>query len=103
MLVLSSRYPYPVRGGDKLRLHEICKALSRHYSLTLLSLSHSRKNPAPSDENAEIFDDIIVVHLPLYQSCLRSLIALASREPLQVAYYRSAEYKNKLKNLLNDK
>lgn len=38
LLVLTPRFPYPVIGGDKLRVYHLCRVLSRHYSLTLLSL-----------------------------------------------------------------
>ena len=37
ILVLTSRFPYPVIGGDRLRIYEVCKELSKKYSLTLAS------------------------------------------------------------------
>ncbi|HAP1461403.1 TPA: glycosyl transferase family 1, partial [Escherichia coli] len=38
ILVLTPRFPFPVIGGDRLRIYKICKELSKHYDLTLLSL-----------------------------------------------------------------
>ncbi|EPJ5086310.1 glycosyl transferase family 1, partial [Escherichia coli] len=38
ILVLTPRFPYPVIGGDRLRIYKICEELSKRYSLTLLSL-----------------------------------------------------------------
>ena len=42
ILVLTPRFPFPVIGGDRLRIYKICKELSKHYDLTLLSLCDKR-------------------------------------------------------------
>ena len=52
ILVITPRFPYPVIGGDRLRIYEICKELSRKYSLTLVSLCESNEEmtyPIPDD------------------------------------------------------
>lgn len=43
ILVLTPRFPFPVIGGDRLRIYKICKELSKHYDLTLLSLCDKRE------------------------------------------------------------
>ncbi|EAA7984254.1 glycosyl transferase family 1, partial [Salmonella enterica] len=41
ILILTPRFPYPVVGGDRLRIYRICKELSKYYTLDLLSLCDS--------------------------------------------------------------
>ena len=38
ILILTSRYPFPVVGGDRLRIYYLSKYLSNSFDITLLSL-----------------------------------------------------------------
>lgn len=99
LLILTPRYPYPVIGGDRLRIYFICKVLSAHFRLTLLSLCESESemtSPLPEDG---VFDRIERVHLPKWRSRLNSLMALPTRTPLQNAYYRSPEFRKRIRVL----
>ncbi|MBU3977049.1 glycosyltransferase [Propionicimonas sp.] len=92
LLVLTSRFPYPVVGGDRLRLYRLCVELAKDHQLTLLSLCDD-----PSELTAEVPADGVFVHverfyLPKWRSWLNSLLAIPGRTPLQVAYYRSAPF-----------
>ncbi len=88
LLVLTPRYPYPVVGGDRLRIYQLCKALSAHYRLTLLSLCESRAEMAMPLPNDGVFTSIERLYLPRWRSWLNCLTALPREVPLQVAYYR---------------
>lgn len=92
LLVLTSRYPYPVVGGDRLRLYRICVELAKDHDLTLLSLCDDRADlnaPVPADG---VFAHVERFYRPTWRSWLASLIAIASRTPLQVAYYRDRPF-----------
>jgi glycosyltransferase involved in cell wall biosynthesis len=100
ILVITPRYPYPVVGGDRLRIYEICRELSRYHELTLLSLCESR-----SELNARlpcdgIFSNIERVFLPKWRSILNVLMAIPTNIPLQIAYYKSDKFAEKLTALL---
>jgi glycosyltransferase involved in cell wall biosynthesis len=91
--VLSPRDPYPVIGGDRLRVHRIACELARRYDLTLLTFCGSKREreaPLPADS---AFKRVQRIVLPKWRSYLNALAALPSAEPLQVAYYRSAEFR----------
>ncbi len=93
ILVLTSRYPYPVIGGDRLRIYQICKLLAAEHDLTLLCLCESPAeldSPLPDDG---VFRAVHRHYLPRWQSWLNCLAALPTRTPLQVAYYRSEAFK----------
>ncbi|WP_035512152.1 glycosyltransferase [Paraburkholderia nodosa] len=92
LLVLTPRLPYPVIGGDKLRIYHLCKALSRQYSLTLLSLCESREEVDCELPDDGVFDRVERVFLSKARSYVNTLLALPTRTPLQVAYYRSRAF-----------
>ncbi|EEU9219099.1 glycosyl transferase family 1, partial [Escherichia coli] len=58
ILVLTPRFPYPVIGGDRLRIYKICEELSKRYSLTLLSLCENNDEMSYHPDDG-VFTDII--------------------------------------------
>ncbi|RQV18490.1 glycosyltransferase [Burkholderia cenocepacia] len=100
LLVLTPRFPYPVIGGDKLRIYHLCKVLSRHYSLTLLSLCESPDELRVELPDDGVFDRVERVFLSRARSYVNTLLALPTRTPLQVAYYRSRAFEAAVSRLL---
>ena len=99
ILVLTPRYPFPVIGGDKLRIYKICQELSKYYDLTLLTLIDDIQDlTIPHDE--EVFKYVHKIYLPKIKSFFNVLLALPTSTPLQVAYYKSDNFKQKLNELL---
>ncbi len=99
MLVLTSRYPYPVVGGDRLRLYRLCVELAKDHELTLLALCDD-----PADLSAPVPDDGVFAHVERFyrstwRSWVASLLAIPGHTPLQVAYYRSAAFNARAREL----
>lgn len=92
ILVLTPRYPYPVIGGDRLRIFEICRELSKKYSVTLLSLCETQTEMEMENPSDGVFSSVYKVFLPKWKSYLNCLLALPTTKPLQVAYYNSSEF-----------
>ena len=92
ILVLTSRYPYPIIGGDRLRIYHICKALSRRYELTLASLCDrpAELRHRPTDH---VFRAIHRVYLPRWRSYGNVMRAVLNGTPLQLAYYQSSRFR----------
>jgi glycosyltransferase involved in cell wall biosynthesis len=102
LLVLTPRYPYPVIGGDRLRIYQVCRALARVYRLTLLSLCEERTEmtmPLPEDG---VFHRVERVFLPKWRSWLNCAIALPGSTPLQVAYYRHRGFRERAIALMRE-
>jgi glycosyltransferase involved in cell wall biosynthesis len=93
LLVITPRYPYPVVGGDRLRIYELCRYLSRFYSLTLLSLCETLGEMNSDIPDDRVFNTVHRVYLPKWRSYLNAAVGYFSKEPLQVAYYRSHEFR----------
>ena len=92
ILVLTPRLPYPLIGGDKLRIYHICKDLSRKgHSVTLISFVQNRDEEtyATTHEDASIFKQIIPVMKSKSSSYVSSVMGIAGTLPLQVYYYSS--------------
>lgn len=100
ILVLCPRFPYPVIGGDRLRIYQLCRELSKAFDVSLLSLCETRDEiqyPLPDDG---VFSLVERVYLPKWRSYLNCAAALPSRRPLQVAYYSCKGFERKLLELL---
>lgn len=100
ILVLTSRLPYPVIGGDKLRIYNICDYLNKAgYKLTLVSFVENDAEEKLSKEAAEgdIFFKILTVKLPKYRSYINSFCGLFGKNPLQISYY----FSKKMMRLVN--
>jgi glycosyltransferase involved in cell wall biosynthesis len=102
ILVLTPRFPYPVIGGDRLRIYNVCKELAKDFSLTLLSMCESKEELAMPIPDDGVFARVERVMLPKWRSLLNVMLALPTATPLQIAYYRSAEFRAKLDELLPD-
>ena len=102
LLVLTPRLPYPVIGGDRLRIYQVCRALSARFSLTLLSLCETREEMVCAISNDGVFDRVERVLLTKARSYLNTLMVLPTPTPLQVGYYRSAAFQEAVNRLLPD-
>ena len=102
LLVVAPRYPYPIVGGDRIRIYYICQALAEHFDLTLLSFCETKSElhaPLPNDS---VFKKIERVYLPKWKSWINCLLALKSDRPLQVAYYTSKFFSQRINELAKE-
>lgn len=102
VLVVTPRYPYPVVGGDRLRIYYLCSELSRHADLTLLSLCDTEEQLRAPLPNDGIFKRVERLYMPKWRSRLNVLLALPGATPLQVAYYRNPLFKRRIEELMAD-
>lgn len=93
ILVITPRYPYPVIGGDRLRIYEVCKELAKSYELTLVSLCESQSEFTHEVPNDGVFSSVHRCYLPRWKSYLNCLLSMPTSKPLQVAYYESRKFK----------
>jgi glycosyltransferase involved in cell wall biosynthesis len=91
LLFVTSRFPYPPVGGDRLRAFHLARLLARHYEVELLSLG-----PEPVDQAtlqaflaATGVARARAIDQPRWRSLTGAATALLTGQPLQVGYFRS--------------
>lgn len=93
ILYLTSRLPWPLDKGDKLRAYHQIRQLSERHEVYLFSLTD--KNPSSEDleELRAITKDVKTYKLKTGVRLIRLLFALVSRRPFQLHwfYQRSAQ------------
>jgi polysaccharide biosynthesis protein PslH len=99
-LFFANRVPYPPYRGDKLKIYNLAKRLSKQHELHLLTFAQSKEDLSYKAELEKIFTKVHFVYLPKWQSALNCLAALWNATPLQVLYFRSAAMMQKLAEVL---
>ena len=88
ILVLLSRFPYPLEKGDKLRAFHQIKELSKKHEIILIALSDEKVEKKSIEILSEFCSKIEVIRLPklmIYWNLLMQL--LFTNKSLQVAYF----------------
>jgi len=98
ILVLTPRYPYPTHSGEKIRIHHMSRILAEEHTVTLLSFTDTPKSDL-ADPEPGIYDHVETVYLPWWRSWLQALLAVPTRTPIQVAYYRSSKFRGAVRRL----
>ena len=100
IIYVNPQFPYPILQGNQMTAMNRLKYLSKHHSITLISLHSDKKGI--DDEIAYLkpyCEKIISIYHPKWKSLLTILLNfLFSKTPIQALYYKS----NKLSSTLND-
>jgi glycosyltransferase involved in cell wall biosynthesis len=87
ILVLASRFPYPPIGGEKLRLFNIIKHLSRDFRVELCALYASEKEIEDAAHMSRYCDRLHLIRIPRHKRIWNALAGAWRSRPLQVSYY----------------
>jgi sugar transferase (PEP-CTERM/EpsH1 system associated) len=98
ILFLTSRFPYPAIGGDKLRAFNIIKYLAKQHEITALSLYEKSTDLNELANFKNYVYDVITFKIPPFFSYLKSFIGLFSTLPVQTHYY----FSSKIKKFINE-
>ncbi|MFY0643092.1 MAG: glycosyltransferase [Bacteroidia bacterium] len=101
ILFVANRFPYPPFRGDKLKIYNLCKRLSKNHDLVLLSFYEDKAELEYLEHIEPFFSHIELVYLPKWRSYLNVILALFSKQPLQLAYFKSRKMHAALQRLLS--
>lgn len=96
LLVITSRIPYPLEKGDKLRIYHQLKYLSRHFKICLCAINDSKIHPKAEYELKKYCNEIHFFNINKFQIASGILKAFINGEPLQVGYFYHSSIQNKL-------
>ena len=103
ILILTPLIPYPPYRGDKLKVFNLIKNLSRSHEIVLLAFASSAKDREYLPPLSALCADVRIVHRPRWQSILQAVLNMASDRPFQVAYFSSGKMRAALRRLLEEK
>lgn len=104
ILYVVQRVPYPPNRGDKLAAYHAIRHLARRHRVTVAALAESpdelRHAQSLETELAGTRGRVAAVLHPPSVARAQALLALATGEPLSVAYYRSAALRAEVRRLV---
>jgi polysaccharide biosynthesis protein PslH len=102
LLVVTSRFPYPIERGDKLRAFHQIRQLAGRHEVVLVALT---ERPVPDEHLQKLRALCARVHVVERSrlTTVRSLGAAALRgEPLQVGYFQSPRVQQRVRSIIAD-
>jgi polysaccharide biosynthesis protein PslH len=103
VLYLTPRVPYPPLRGDQLVAFHRLRILGRRHEITLLSFCETAPDREAIAELSKYVVQLEFVRLPKIRSLANvALRGLFTRQPLQVVYFQSREFRRRLGVLLDE-
>ncbi len=96
ILLITPRLPYPPHRGDKLKIFNLLKRLSKTHSIHLISFVEDQRELEYVQFLKPYCAAIEVVPLPRWRSYLQCLFGLFSVLPLQVHYFKSEKMRRRI-------
>ena len=96
LLVVLSRFPYPLEKGDKLRAYHQLRVLSQQHEIYLFALSDKEVSAASKAALMPFCKEIRVEKFNLFTKLWNSLLAFFKGWPIQCGYFYSKKAKGAL-------
>lgn len=102
ILVLSSRFPYPLEKGDKLRLYYQLRELSKRHEIVLFSLSDQDIESAHITNLQKFCRKVYVFKLNKYDIARHIIKGFFNGTALQLAYFFRSHIQQKLNKIIEE-
>jgi polysaccharide biosynthesis protein PslH len=102
IVFITSRFPYPLEKGDKLRAYYQLIELSKTYDVHLISIS---EKPIPKEDLIHlesIAASVHVFHLSKWKKWFGTLLALFQSIPFQIGYFHHGSIQRKIDKCLKE-
>jgi glycosyltransferase involved in cell wall biosynthesis len=103
LVVMLSRFPFPLEKGDKLRAYYQIIEFSKTYDITLICTSENSVSTESKAELSQFCSEIHVFELPKWKSFTGAFKALLGSKPLQVGYFYSTKIHRSIQKILQEK
>lgn len=100
ILCVSPRFPYPPIKGDKLKVYQLIKHLSKRHSIYLVTFVESEDELKYLPFLAKFTKKIVPVRLSRVKSYFQCAKGLFSSLPLQTFYYNSKKMHREISNII---
>lgn len=102
LVVMLSRFPFPLEKGDKLRAYYQIIEFSKTYDITLICISEQAVSEENQAELSHFCSTQHIFQIPKWKSLLGSFKALLGSKPLQVGYFYSPKVHRAIKKILDE-
>jgi len=100
IVILLSRFPYPLEKGDKLRAYHQIKYLAVQFDICLIALSTIQVKAEDIKILEPFCTAIHILQLSKSKCAIRAGLALFSNTPFQVAYYYQQSIQQKISKIV---
>ena len=97
--MLTSRFPYPLERGDKLRIYHQIKELSKYFEVILIALTDKSTNSEHINA-LSAFAKIYTIKTSNFEKGVNLLKGWARGLPLSVAYFTNENYQQEINYIL---
>jgi len=87
LVFITSRFPYPLEKGDKLRAFHLIQGLSSYFNIHLLALTEETVRPQWIKQLSSFTEQVSIYKLHRYRIFLRLMVNILSSRPFQTAYF----------------
>ena len=103
IVFITSRGPWPLEKGDKLRAYHQLKNLSKKNKIILCAINDTKLHPEAETELKKFCEEIHIYNISKIQIFFNLLRGLINGLPLQVAYFTSTTAIAKINTLIQEK
>ena len=100
LLIITSRFPYPINKGDKLRAYYQIKELSKQFEIHLISISDQKIKSQELKKLEFYCKTIKVLYLPVWKRVLFLLRTFLNNKPFQVNYFYSNNFQKTINSII---
>ena len=101
IIILTSRFPFPLDKGDKLRAFHHIKQLSKLNEVHLISISDNKVTTKQIIELEKYCHSVNVFKLKKWKILINLFLGLFSNKPFQIKYFYQRAIHQKIKKLIN--
>ncbi len=96
LVIITSRFPYPLEKGDKLRIYHQIRELSYTFEIHLLSISDIPVSPDYENELLKYCESVQIYRISLVSRIVGMLRSLFFSLPIQVGYFFNPFHKQRI-------
>ena len=100
LVIVSSRFPYPLIKGDKLRLFHQIRFLAKEFSICLISISDVEITDEEKSHLSPFCDEIHVFRLAKWKSIANCSVSFKDNLPIQVSYFYSKKIHKEITDVI---
>lgn len=102
IVMITSRFPFPLEKGDKLRAYHQIKQLSKHFEIHLISTSEKKIKKSYIEQLRPFCASIHVFPISFLQKVIGVSTKLWTKKPFQVGYFHHYTIHQKVQKLLKE-